>query len=417
MDRTILHVDMNSCYASIEALHRPELRGQPLAVAGDVETRRGIILAKNDLAKRAQVRTGEAIWQARQKCPRLVVVPPRYELYLRFSRLAREIYGRYSDQIEPFGLDEAWVDVSGSGWLFGGGETIAQTIRTQVKEELGITVSVGVSFNKVFAKLGSDYQKPDAVTVFTRADFRARVWPLPVGDLLYVGPATEGTLRRYGVSTIGRLAQLDPERLHRWFGKWGYVLHTFANGRDQSPVAKLGDESIIQSVGNSVTAPRDLTCDEDASLLLHVLADSVAQRLRDHGFRARRVQISLRDSSLATLQRQTRLDAPTALSGELHRAAMALLRQSHGWGRPLRALGLRGSDLVPDTAPQQLDLLMDEGRREKQLRLEQTVDGLRHRFGHFALTRAVALTDPALGGINPRGEHTIHPVGYFRAMQ
>ncbi len=415
MERTILHVDMNSCYASIECLHRPSIRHLPVAVGGDVEARHGIILAKNEHAKKYGIKTGEALWQAREKCPQLVIVPPRYELYIRFSRLARAIYANYSSQIEPFGLDEAWVDVTGSTHLFGSGEQIANEIRERVKFELGITVSIGVSYNKIFAKLGSDYKKPDAVTVFTKDNFREKVWPLPVEDLLYVGRATQRKLFERRITTIGQLANTDPKWLHAWFGKWGYVLSAFANGQDTSPVMEAGDEAIIKSVGNSTTTPRDLMNEQDASIVYFMLAESVAARLREQGFLARTVQISLRDNGLYSFERQMKLSYPTCLSSDLQKMAMQLLRANYQWIKPLRSIGIRAMDLIPADSPRQLMLLEDEAARERMERLERTVDDIRRRFGHYAICRASCTRDKTLN-INPKEDHTIHPVGYFKAL-
>ena len=413
MGRAILHIDMNSCYASIECLHHPEIRHLPVAVGGDVEARHGIILAKNELAKRAGVKTGEALWQAKQKCPDLVIVPPHYQLYLRFSRMARAIYAEYTDLIEPFGLDEAWIDVTGSG-VFGDAVEIAETVRNRVKFELGITVSIGVSFNKIFAKLGSDYKKPDAVTVFGKDDYREKVWPLPVEELLYVGPATTRKLRARCIRTIGDLAQTDPSLLHSWLGKMGYVLHAFANGNDPSPVASLGEEAIIKSIGNSTTTPRDLTCEEDVNIIFYVLAESVAARMRENGFRAKTVQISLRDTDLFSFERQCKLESPSCLASELHDAGMRLLQDNYRFRKPLRSVGIRGMDLVPIQTAMQLNFFEDPVRREKRERLEVAVGELRRRFGHAAVSRAVTMCDPSLGTINPKDDHTIHPVGYFK---
>ena len=252
MDRAILHVDMNSCYASIECFHHPEIRGYPVAVGGDVESRHGIILAKNQLAKKYGIKTGEALWQAKQKCLGLVIVPPHYDLYLRYSRLARKIYGEYTNLVEPFGLDECWLDVTGSK-VFGSPEEIVEKIRQRIKFELGITVSIGVSWNKIFAKLGSDYKKPDAITIFHREDMEAKIWSLPVEDLLYVGPATERKLKSRCVKTIGDLANTPPSLLQSWLGKMGLILHSFANGLDTSPVSPIGEQVLIKSVGNALT--------------------------------------------------------------------------------------------------------------------------------------------------------------------
>ena len=417
VERTIFHIDMNSFYASVECLHRPELRDKPVAVGGDVEKRRGIILAKNEHAKKFGIKTGEVIWQARQKCPELVVLPPRFDLYLRFSRMAREIYADYSDQIESFGIDEAWVDVTGTPKLAElGAEALAHEIRKRVKFELGVTVSVGVSFNKIFAKLGSDYKKPDAVTVFTRGNFREKIWPLPASELLYVGPATRRKLKSYGIETIGQLAQTPPETLRKWFGKWGLVLSSFANGLDTSPVARTGEEALIKSVGNSTTAPRDLTCDEDASIIFWMLAESVAERLREGGFMCRTVQITLRDNELFSFERQMKLPEPTFLASELHAAAMRLLRAHYNWRRPLRSVGIRGTDLVPATTPVQLSLFENPEKQIRRARLEQAMDEIRRRFGHYAIGRAGTYVDPTLTQINAKDEHTIHPVGCFKAV-
>lgn len=416
MERVILHSDINACYANIELLHRPELRGNPVAVGGDVEARHGIILAKDEIAKRFGVKTGMALWQARDVCPKLIVLPPRYELYIRFSRLVRSIYGEYTDQIESFGLDECWLDVSGSTHLFGDGKKIADSIRQRVKDELGITVSIGVAWNKVFAKLGSDLKKPDAVTVITKDDYKQKVWSLPAADLLYVGPATRKKLYDRGVYTIGDLAKVEPQYLHDWFGKWGFVLSTFANGLDPSPVMQADEEAAVKSIGNSTTTPRDLKCDQDAKIIYFMLAESVAERMREQGFLCRTVQISLRDNGLYCFERQMKLPQPTCLASELCAVALKLLRQSYTWHKPLRSIGIRAADLVPEQAPWQLTLFEDESARLKQEKLERTVDGIRYRFGHYAINRAIVTMDNTLTNINPKEDHIIHPVGLFKAM-
>lgn len=285
MERVVLHSDMNNYYASIELLHHPELRGRPLVVGGDPEARHGIVLAKDQFAKKAGVKTGMALWQAKQICPEIVFVPPRMGLYLRFSRLVREIYADYTDMQEPFGLDECWLDVSQSGSYKGDGMTIAKEIRNRIKFELGITVSIGVSWNKIFAKLGSDYKKPDAITEISRENYRQIVWPLQVEDLLYVGRATQKKLNLYGIHTIGELARTDPELLHRWFGKMGYVLSVFANGEDQTPVSMEDYHAPIKSIGNSTTTPRDLTTDMDVKIIVYALAESVSARLCENNFK------------------------------------------------------------------------------------------------------------------------------------
>lgn len=412
MDRTVLHSDCNSFYASVELLHRPELRGKPVSVGGDVEERHGIILSSNPLARRFGVKTGEAIWQAKQKCPQLTVIPPDYALYTRFSGLTRQIYLEYTDRVEPFGLDEAWLDVSGDvpperGLAF------ANALRERIKTELGITVSVGVSFNKIFAKLGSDYKKPDAVTEITREGFRELVFPLPVGDLLYVGRATERKLRAMGIYTIGALAAFPRELLRERFGKWGEVLHSFSNGLDTSPVARFADCQPVKSVGNSTTAPRDLENDEDVKMIALVLADSVSRRLREQGLSGRVVTVSVRSSGLMWFSRQRKLPRFTDLSDEIVRAALALFAENYTWSEPIRSLGISVSDLVPSGRPRQLDIFGDD-RLLRRERLETTMDGLKNRFGTYAVHPAVLLKDKYLTGFDPKQCHNIHPVGYFK---
>ena len=417
MDRTILHIDANSYYASVECLHDPTLRDRPVAVGGDAEARHGIILSVNQLAKPFGIKVGEALWQAKQKCPELLIVPPHYEQYLRFSRLTRSIYGEYSPQVEPFGLDEAWVEVTNTDALAAlGAQGVADEIRERVKDELGITVSVGVSYNKIFAKLGSDYKKPDAVTVFDRASMREKIWPLPAADLLYVGRATERKLRGYGVHTIGQLAQTPPSLLESWLGKWGLILSAFANGLDQTPVAPTGEENAVKSIGNSTTTPRDLRCDKDADIIFWMLCESVAARLRAQGMLCRTVQIGLRTNDLRYFERQKKLPRATCLASELHAAAMELLREQYGWQLPLRSVGVRGTELAPASSPLQLSMFEDAGKRDRLEKLERAVDDIRRRYGYYSIGRAALRADPTLTNINARDDHVIHPVGFFKAV-
>lgn len=415
--RSVLHIDMNACYASIECLYDPSIRNLPVAVGGDVEARHGIILAKNQIAKRFGVKTGEALWQAKQKCPELHIVPPHFDRYLRFSRMAREIYADYTDLVEPFGLDEVWCDVTGTQKLRERGmEMLANEIRERVKFELGITVSVGASWNKIFAKLGSDYKKPDAVTVFTPENYRDKVWSLPASDLLGVGRATERKLASRGIHTIGDIAAAPPSMLRGFLGKWGLILHDFAAGYDSSPVARAGDEAVIKSIGNSTTTPRDLCCDEDAGIVYWMLCESVAERMRESGFLCRGVQVHIRDNELASFERQLKLESPTCLASTLHEAAMRLLRENWDWHKPLRSIGVRATDLLPASTPVQCSIFEDSERQEKRERLERSVDDLRRRFGHYCVGRAVCVSDPTLRNISPKDEHVIHPVGYFKAV-
>lgn len=409
--RIILHSDLNNFYASVECLYHPEYRGKPLAVLGDPEARHGIVLAKNYEAKSRDVRTGDPKWMAEQKCPGIVFVPPHYELYMKHSRLVRQIYSEYTDQVEPYGLDECWLDVTGSTRLFGSGEEIADKIRKRVKSELGVSVSVGVSFNKIFAKLGSDLKKPDATTVIECDRFKEVVWPLPVKELLYVGRATHNKLKRRGISTIGDLANANPESLKFWLGKMGIVLWQFANGLDTSPVSNIGAKSLIKTVGNSTTALRDLISDEDIRIILTVLCESVSARLREYGFICRTVQLGIRDNELEWIERQGKLEIPNRTAKSIFELSFALYKK-HANGRPVRSLSVRACDLEPVDF-MQLSLLPEARRLEKQEELESVVDGLRSRFGHFSVQRGIMLTDRKLSDLDPKGEHIIHPMSFF----
>ena len=412
--RTILHIDMNNFYASVECLYRPEIRDFPVAVAGDPLNRHGIILAKNILAKKLGVKTGEAIWQAKLKAPNLVTVPPDFRKYLKFSRLARQILYDYTDQIEPFGIDENWIDVTGSKLLRGDGSAIANSIRQRIKEELGITVSIGVSFNKIFVKLGSDIKKPDAVTVIPHDKFKDIIWLLPVSELLYVGKATQRKLTSRGIMTIGDLANYPVDLLVDMLGKWGEVLSLFANGKDTAPVRKLNEASAVKSIGNGTTCPRDLTCNQDVALVFTVLSESVAARLRDYGLKCTGVQVYLRDNELHSLTRQKKLSKPTYLSTDILQAGMELLVQNYTWQKPLRSIGIRAIDLVTENSFMELSLFDDNDKLIQQENLAHTIDALRSRIGHDIVLKASCLLDTKLTGFNPKEDHTIHPVSYFR---
>lgn len=412
MERVIAHSDLNNFYASVECLYRPELRNKPLVVGGDQEARHGIVLAKNQIAKAFGIKTGDVLWEAKRKCPDLVTVPANFDLYLKFSRLVRQIYEEYSDQVEPFGIDESWIDLTGSTTLFGSGQEIADKLRVRIYQELGVTVSVGVSFNKIFSKLGSDMKKPDATTVILKADFKQKVWPLPASELLYVGRATEKKLRNIGITTIGQLAKSEPSSLQNLLGVWGIMLYRFANGDDNSPVAKKGEEAYIKSVGNSTTTPRDLTTIEDVHAIFHMLSDSVAARLRGHGLKCTGVQISVRDKDLFSLERQAPLALPTYLSGEIAEKAIEIFKTKYKFTKPIRSLGVRGINLVPQNTAFQLDLFTDHNLRLKQEKMEKTVDEIRSRFGYHTIKKGVLLQDKTLTNIDAKTEHVIHPLGY-----
>ena len=412
--RTILHVDANSFYASCECLYRPSIREKPVAVCGDPEARHGIVLTKNQHAKKYGVQTGEAIWQAKQKCPSLVVVPPDYPLYLHMSRQMHEILGQYSDKVESFGLDESWVEISADDMDVRKGQLVADEIRHRIHRTLGITVSVGVADNKVMAKLGSDYKKPDATTVLPPDLYEQIVWPLPVSDLLYVGPATTRKLARIGVCTIGQLANLDESLLVHKFGKIGYMLKAFALGLDTSPVKPIEVSLPIKSVGNSTTPPHDIENMTDVKELVYLLAESVATRLRENNFKARCISVSARTTELVSSSCQTTLSQSTCLAKEIAETALRLFEQRYRFGFPFRSMGINCSQLSALDAPVQVDMFGEDERRVKQEQLERSIDGLRSRFGHQVIRRGIVLSDLSYSEINPKEEHIIHPVGFLR---
>jgi len=394
MDRIILHCDLNSFYASVELRDHPDLRTVPTAVCGDPSSRHGIILAKNEAAKKYGVQTAETIWQARKKCPGLVLLPPHHSLYRQVSKQVNAIYEQYTDLVEPFGIDESWLDVTNTLHLFGGdARALADALRERMKRELDLTLSVGVSFNKVFAKLGSDYKKPDATTVISRENWRELVWPLPVGALLYVGGAAQKLLAQFGVRTIGDLAACKRDALETLMGKMGVQLHDYANGLDTDPVRSRYQPEQVKSVGNGTTFPRNLTTAEQVRGGIAILADSVATRLRHSGLYAGGVQVTVRDPQFHDRSRQTQLSAPTHLIRELTEAAMDLTHQLWRPPAPVRALTVTAIHLVPqEDAYEQVDLFTAGAapRKEKQEKLEAAMDRLRGKYGTGVISYGAA---------------------------
>lgn len=414
--RTVLHSDLNNFYASVECLRNPALRDKPVVVVGNKEDRHGVVLAKNMIAKQAGVKTGEVYWQARQKCgSTLVEVQADFPEYLRVSKEVRKIYEDYTDRIEPYGIDECWLDATQSLKLFGSGVQIANAIRERVKREIGITVSVGVSWNKIFAKLGSDIKKPDAVTEITQENFKEVVWRLPVEDLLYVGKATRQKLNNIGVKTIGQLALCNEELLVRLLGKWGSALYAYANGNDSSPVSAADEKEEIKSVGNSMTVYRDLKDEEDVRTVIHLLADSVAARMREAGFtKARTVHVFARGADMSSFQKQGKLPRPCAHASEIGKAAFALFRQAYPWRCFVRALGVSVSDFC--SGAEQLDLFGSAEREEKQQRLDSAIDGLRKKYGNHAVQPAIVFRDPRLRDADVKGSREIRPFDFINSI-
>lgn len=391
MSRAVLHCDLNNFFASVACHDDPSLIGKAVAVGGSTEDRHGIILAKNELAKRYHVQTGEALWQAREKCPNLIIVPPNFQRYQEFSLGAKEIYRQYSDCVEPFGLDECWVDVSGSRSLFGSEAKIAEEIRARMKKEIGLTISVGVSFNKVFAKIGSDLKKPDAVTVIDNDHYKEILWPMPVNTILGVGPATTRTLRQIGVYTLGDLAHSSPAALKRVLGKIGIDLWQHANGNDASCVSLQDAYVPPQSVGRSVTCREDLRTREAVARVILSLSEAVATELRLHRVAATGVCLHLRDCDLSVTEYQQRLSRPTQLASVLAQEGMALFDQNFDKDKPLRSVGIRAFNLKSEEIQYQLNIF-DPYEKDIQLeKIERSMDAIRERFGKESIQRASLL--------------------------
>lgn len=390
-ERVILHCDCNGFYASVECLFRPELKEIPMAVAGNPENRHGIILAKNEPAQSRGVKTAETIWQARKKCPELVLVPPRHEKYREYSRKVNRIYQEFTDRIEPFGIDESWLDVTDVRELFGTGPEIAGKIRREVRERLGLTVSVGVSFNKVFAKMGSDYRKPDATTVISRENFKEILFPLPVGNLFFVGRVTAGELEKLGIRTIGDLAAADRQLLKARLGKTGEMIWEYAGGLDESPVEPPSGGWEGKSVGHGMTFRRNLTGWEDIRLGLTALSDQVARRLRRQGVRCATVSVMIKDPSFHVISRQKTLETPTFLARDIAATALELVRKSWDLKTPVRMLTVTAENLTEEVSgEEQLSFLEplsgEEDRKQEQL--EAAVDRIREKYGGKAISRA-----------------------------
>lgn len=393
MARNILHCDMNNFYASVECMLSPELKQYPVAVCGSVEERHGIVLAKNYKAKAFKVATGDAVWQAKQKCPDLVVVPPHYEEYLKYSKLAKAIYCDYTNQVEPYGMDKCWLDISGTKKLFGNPVDVANEIRERIKFELGLTISVGVSFNKIFAKLGSDYKKPDAVTVFEKETFREKIWGLPASDLLGVGRATTRVLNNYCIRTIGDLANSDYDFIKRILGKNGVSLWLYANGRDNSTVKDIKFVSPVKSIGHGITTVVDLDNEEEVWRVFLELTQGNGHKLRVHQKVAKAVAIYVRDNTLFSKQWQTQMQMVTQLPLVLAQYAFQLFKKRYDWRNPIRSVTIQAINLFPQDMPQQIDLFCDYERAEKQEKLDGCVEKLCQRFGKRCIRNAVLLQE------------------------
>ena len=404
MDRVILHCDCNSFFASVETALNPELKGVPMAVCGSQEDRHGIVLAKNEEAKRYGVQTAETVFSAKKKCPTLVIASPHYDEYERYSKMVNAIYSDYTDKVEPFGIDESWLDVTASQRIFGSGEEIAELIRQRVKNELGITVSIGVSFNKVFAKLGSDYKKPDAITVISRDNFKQIVYPLPASHLLYVGKKTAEELARIGVRTIGELAETSSDMLQHKFGKMGKMLADYASGNDLSPVG-VDENHEVKSIGNGFTFKHDLVSRSECRVGIDFLCEEIGAKLRSKSLKCNTVALSIKDTRLKTIQRQRQLKNASDIAKEISNMAYEILCDEWGESIPIRMLTVTVSGLVEASSSYtQLDLFSsgEDLPRDKDKKREETVDKIRRKFGSNAISSG-ALYDTDIGvGVKKR---------------
>lgn len=398
-DRAILHSDANCFYASVETVLNPDFRGQAIAVCGSPEERHGIVLAKSEKAKRAGVKTGMANWQAKQCCRDLIIVPPQYDYYLKFSKLLHGIYRRYTDQVEPFGMDECWLDVTYSPV---DPMEIAEEIRQAVKDELGLTVSIGVSFNKVFAKLGSDYKKPDAITQISKEHFKEIVWPLPCSDLLYCGNATTAKLGSMGVRTIGGIASLPVEVMQRKFGKNGVALWKYANGLDDSRVAHQDYTAPAKSVGHGITCVADLENMDEARKVIFALSLDIGYKLRYMNLRATGVQLYVRNSELSFCSWQKRLEMATQDEGTIALAAYSLLEEKYSWRNPIRSITVTAIQLDSSQNPTQLSMLLDYERLVRREKLNESIDTIRDRYGKYAVIPALVLDEKKMPVGNDR---------------
>ena len=399
-DRLIFHCDCNNFFASCECLERPELKSVPMAVAGDPEYRTGIVVAKNELAKRAGVKTTDTVWQAQRKCPGIVFVPPRHSYYSEISDRVNAIYRDYTEYVEPASIDESYLDMTGTPKFYSMTPVeLADALRKRVREEIGITISVGVSYNKVFAKMGSDYKKPDATTVITRENYREILWPLPVSDLMFAGRATVEVLHKKLIMTVGDLAQRDREYMRDLLGKGGEQLWIYANGLDQEQVRLWGDVEEVKSVSRGMTFRRDLVTQQEIRSGLSVLADEVATQLRRENLKGSVIQVQIKTPALKSYSRQTTLPHYTHLQKEILDTAMQLLQTNWNIGSsaPIRAMTVGVTHLVPvDEVAEQLSLfdmgVVNDGKqinRERQKRLEEAVDQLRQKHGMGSITHGI----------------------------
>ena len=414
MSRFILHSDLNNFYASVECLYNPHIRNKAVVVVGDHEKRHGIVLAKNYIAKSYGIKTGDTLWEAQQKCgEELVCQKVNFPLYIKISKLVKNIYKEYTNRVENFGIDEAWLDISNLAHTFDEAKKIADEIRVRIINEIGLTVSIGVSFNKIFAKLGSDLKKPNATTLITEDNFKSVVWPLPIEELLYVGRATKIKLNKLNIKTIGDLAICNPQLLKPQLGKMGETLWRFASGLDDSEVTLVSNPNEIKSIGNSTTCPKDLTRLDEVETVLYILADNIAERMHQKDLHCTEVAVYIKDTTLQSFERQKALKSPTKLASTIAKTALDIFKENYTWHHTLRAIGIRVSGFNRHMV--QCNLFTDDNLDKKKETLERTIEDIRKRFGYSSIRRANVINHKDLVSINPKeDEHIIHPVGFFK---
>lgn len=412
-ERWIVHSDINHCYAQIEEMKYPETRFVPMAVGGHEETRHGIILAKNDLAKQYGIKTAETLRDAYKKCPELLIIPPHYDDYLYYTEQVKNIYREYTDQVESFGLDEAWIDLTHSQALFGHPVDLAKHIQRRVENELGLKVSMGISFNKVFAKIGSDLHKQQGFDVITRDNYQEIIWPLDIEDLFYVGHRTAPKLRARGIGTIGDLARLPVNYLRSFLGKPGETLWYFANGYDETEVSHTAASVPIKSIGNGITPMRDLYNREDVKMVFYVLVETVASRLKSQGLKGQVIAIAMRRHDLSYFTRQHKIEQATNTVDEIMETVMDLVDQYCDFSQSYRSIQVSVSALAADDGRRQLSFLIDDHQHQKEKKLDCVIDAIREKYGIDKVKRLVTLQDEKLTDIDALHDHVIHPVGYF----
>jgi DNA polymerase IV len=414
MKKLILHCDLNNFFATASLIDKPELQKVPVAVAGDQSKRHGIILAKNMPAKIKGVKTAEPIWKSMQKCPDLIIIPPDYQLYIKYSDIVKDIYYRYTGNIEPFGIDECWLDISSFKQDMDYGIKMAYEIKEVVKKETQLTLSIGVSFSKIFAKLGSDYKKPDAVTAISEENYRSLVWPLPAQNLLCVGRATKKKLNKIAIITIGDLANASPLVLKRLLGKNGLMLKDFANGKDDSMVKSVDHDFGFKGIGNSMTTARDLVDHRDVFSAFLMLAEMVSKRMRAKGVCAGCICIYLRDNQLEHITRQKSLKTPTFVSDEIAKISMELYKEN--WDikkRPIRSIGIRSTDFIPIMHTAQISFF-DSTEHKKKESLEFAKDSIIKKYGKGSIVRATFMDKQSPKERNRKELHEVHPLSFFR---